>query len=253
MVLKLSKTRAKLRLVSSDFNNSRSYNNKKSSIKPYEKFEHEREKPPLRALTPKQGEYLKALNSSQQVIVMGCAGTGKTYIAANYAADKFRQRKYTKIVITRPNIPGGKSLGFFPGSLAEKIAPWVVPLVENMKDRMGAGAFDIALANNEIEIVPFEVMRGRSFKNAIVILDESQNCTPAEIKMFLTRIGEDCQVIINGDVQQSDLKETSGLATIIRLAKSQMLPIPIIEFEIEDIVRSDWCATWVKAFHKAGI
>jgi len=115
---------------------------------------------------------------------------------------------------------------------------------------MGSGAFDIALKNGDIEIVPFEVMRGRTFDNAIIILDEAQNTTVQEIKMFLTRLGEDSQVIINGDVSQTDLKETSGLATIIHLIKKRMLPIPVIEFTLDDIVRSDLCAMWTRAFYE---
>jgi phosphate starvation-inducible PhoH-like protein len=122
-----------------------------------------------------------------------------------------------------------------------------------MKERMGVGPFEIALKNGDIEIVPFEVMRGRTFRDAIVILDEAQNTTPAEIKMFLTRIGEDAQVIVNGDVSQTDLRETSGLRTAIHLIKSQALQIPIIEFSKDDIVRSGICATWVDAFDTAGI
>jgi phosphate starvation-inducible protein PhoH and related proteins len=101
--------------------------------------------------------------------------------------------------------------------------------------------------------VPFEVMRGRSWKNAFVLLDEAQNSTPAEIKTFLTRIGEDCTVVINGDVSQCDLDAASGLRTVIHLIKSQMLPVPLIEFKREDIVRSGICAMWVRAFDEANI
>lgn len=217
------------------------------------KFQEERLNRELQPMTERQGDYLRALKTSAQVIVMGPAGTGKTYIAGTWAADQLRNRKVRKIIITRPNVPGGRSLGFFPGTLEEKIAPWVVPLVETIKNRMGHCAFDIAIKNGDIEIVPFEVMRGRTFQDCIVILDESQNTLPAEIKMFLTRIGENCQVIINGDVSQTDLRETSGLRTIIHLIKSQILPVPIIEFTKEDIVRSGICELWVRAFGEAKI
>lgn len=213
----------------------------------------ERELPPIRPMTPHQSDYLDALRVAEQIIVLGPAGTGKTYIAGTHAADRLRKREVRKIIITRPNVPAGRSLGFFPGTLEEKIAPWVVPLTETIKERMGAGAFDVAVKNGDIEIVPFEVMRGRTFDNAIVILDEAQNTTPAEIKMFLTRIGDGTQVIINGDVSQTDLRETSGLRTVIHLTKSNSLPIPIIEFELDDIVRSGICGMWVRAFEGAGI
>jgi phosphate starvation-inducible PhoH-like protein len=217
------------------------------------KFEAERHLPPLQAMTLSQDLYITELKRSQQVIVMGPAGTGKTFIAGTWAADQLRQRKVSKIIITRPNVPGGRSLGFFPGTLEEKMAPWVVPLTETIKERMGSGAFDVALKRGDIEIVPFEVMRGRSFNNAIVILDEAQNTTPEEIKMFLTRIGNDTQVIVNGDVSQTDLKETSGLKLILKLIEQNKMPIPVIEFTLDDIVRSGICEMWVRAFDRAKI
>ncbi|MCJ2117910.1 PhoH family protein [Methylobacterium sp. J-001] len=217
------------------------------------RFDDERILSPIQPLTDRQAEYLDALASSSQVIVLGPAGTGKTYIAGTRAADQLRQRRISKVVITRPNVPSGRSLGFFPGTLEEKIAPWVAPLTEAMKERMGQAAFEIALKTGDIEIVPFEVMRGRTFKNCLVILDEAQNTTTAEIKMFLTRIGDDCQVIINGDVSQTDLRETSGLRTVMHLIKSRMMPIPVVEFTRDDIVRSGICAEWVKAFEETNL
>lgn len=217
------------------------------------RFDEERHLSPIQPLTDRQAEYLEALGRSPQVIVLGPAGTGKTFIAGTRAADQLRQRRINKVVITRPNVPSGRSLGFFPGTLEEKIAPWVAPLTEAMKERMGAGAFEIALKAGDIEIVPFEVMRGRTFKNCLVILDEAQNTTTNEIKMFLTRIGDDCQVIINGDVSQTDLRETSGLRTVIHLIKSRMMPIPIVEFTRSDIVRSGICAEWVAAFEETNL
>ncbi|GJE45903.1 PhoH family protein [Methylobacterium soli] len=217
------------------------------------RFDDERNLNPIQPLTERQAEYLDALALNAQVIVLGPAGTGKTFIAGTRAADLLRQRRIAKVVITRPNVPSGRSLGFFPGTLEEKIAPWVAPLTEAMKERMGQAAFEIALKTGDIEIVPFEVMRGRTFKNCLVILDEAQNTTTAEIKMFLTRIGDDCQVIINGDVSQTDLRETSGLRTVIHLIKSRMMPVPVVEFTRDDIVRSGICAEWVKAFEETNL
>ena len=214
------------------------------------KFQAERSPPPIKALNATQDEYLDALRNSPQVVVLGPAGTGKTWIAATHAADLFHQRRIRKIILTRPNVPSGRSLGFFPGSLEEKFGPWAAPVIEAIKERIGAAAFDIAVKNGDIEMVPFEVMRGRSWRDAFILLDEAQNATPSEMKTFLTRIGEDCTVVINGDVSQCDLRETSGLRTVIHLIKSQMLPVPIVEFTLNDIVRSGVCEMWVRAFEE---
>ena len=172
-------------------------------------------------------------------------------LAATHAADLFRNRRIDKIILTRPNVPCGRSLGFFPGSLEDKFAPWAAPVAEAIKERIGKAAYDIALKNGSIELVPFEVMRGRSWKNAFVLLDEAQNATPAEIKTFLTRIGDDCTVVINGDISQCDLPSDSGLRTVIQLVDTQNLPVPVIEFTRGDIVRSGICAMWVNAFEEA--
>ena len=186
-------------------------------------------------------------------MVLGPAGTGKTWIAATHAADLLRQRKVGKIVLTRPNVPSGRALGFLPGSLEEKFGPWATPLVEAIKERIGAAAYEIALKNGDIEMVPFEVMRGRSWKDCFVLLDEAQNATPHEMKLFLTRIGEDCRVVLNGDASQCDLREASGLRTVIDLIRANDLPVPVIEFTVADVVRSGLCAMWVRAFDEARI
>ena len=213
----------------------------------------ERRLPPIRPLNPAQADYLDALRASPQVIALGPAGSGKTWIAAAFAADLYRAGEIARIILTRPNAPCGRSLGFFPGSLDDKFAPWAAPVLDALRDRMGAGAFEIARKNGAIELAPFEVMRGRSWRNAFVLLDEAQNATPAQMKMFLTRIGEDCRVVVNGDADQSDIQETSGLAVVLDLVARARLPVPVIAFEHRDIVRSDICAMWARAFHEAGI
>jgi phosphate starvation-inducible PhoH-like protein len=215
------------------------------------KFEAERALPPIKPLNPTQADYLDVLRKGPQVIVLGPAGTGKTWIAATHAADLYRNRQIDKIILTRPNVPCGRSLGFFPGSLEDKFAPWAQPVAQAIKDRIGKAAYDIALKNGGIELVPFEVMRGRSWKNAFVLLDEAQNCTPAEIKTFLTRIGDECTVVVNGDVSQCDLALDSGLGVVIDMIEAQYLPVPVIEFTRADIVRSGVCAMWVNAFEAA--
>mgnify|MGYP003629852769 FL=1 len=201
----------------------------------------------------KQTEYIDALGSADQVIVLGPAGTGKTYIAATAACNLYITKKIDKIIITRPNVAAGKSIGYFPGTLEEKMMPWVMPVLEILHRHLSKGVVDTGIKSGNIEIAPFETMRGRSFEDAFVILDEAQNVTPHEMKMFLTRVGENCTVILNGDIMQSDLNETSGLAKAILVAKKHLIPVPIIEFGVDDIVRSKLCKQWIVAFMKEGM
>jgi len=210
----------------------------------------------LETLEPKnenQALYLESLKHSPQTIVCGYSGTGKTYMAAVHAANLYLTRQIDKIIVTRPNVSVGKDLGYFPGDLNEKFAPWAAPVMDVLNHVLTKNKVDTDLKNGNIEMAPLSTMRGRSFKNAFIILDEAQNTTIPEIKMFLTRIGEDCKVVINGDIKQSDIKESSGLAKIIHIAKKQGMAVPIIEFGIEDIVRSDICKQWIIGFESEGL
>lgn len=217
------------------------------------KFDKERETIKLVPKTIKQSEYLAALLSADQTIVLGPAGTGKTYVAATYAAQQFAVKNINKIILTRPNVAAGRSIGFFPGSLEDKMLPWMMPVVEVLVKHLGRAVFDIASKNGNIEVAPFETMRGRSFENAFVLLDEAQNTTIDELKMFLTRVGEGSKVVLNGDISQTDLKENSGLKKIIHMVKKHMLPIPVVEFGVNDIVRSSLCKLWIETFINEGI
>jgi phosphate starvation-inducible PhoH-like protein len=206
--------------------------------------------PELVAKTPRQREYIDALLQDDLIFCIGYAGTGKTYVSATAAAKFYQERRIRKIVITRPNVSAGRGIGFFPGSLEEKMAPWVAPIIDVLTKHLGKPAVDIMLKHGDITIEPFETLRGKSFEDAFVLLDEAQNCTYHELKMFLTRLGDGSKTVINGDVMQTDLAHNSGLRQIISIVKQQMLPFPIIEFQEEDIVRSDICATWIRAFGK---
>ena len=205
--------------------------------------------PPIVPRTQKQGEYLDALRVSPQVFAIGPAGTGKTWLPTAYAADLLRQKQIDKIILTRPNVPAGPTLGFFPGTLEEKMAPWVVPFIEVIKERLGGPSqLDAELKKFNIEIVPFEVMRGRTFYNSVVIVDEAQNLTETEMYMVLTRIGEESQLIINGDLVQLDIKKSSGLAKAIDTIREKNINATIIEFTKDDVVRGGICADWVRAW-----
>lgn len=203
--------------------------------------------------TPRQKELLDALKETSQVIVLGPAGTGKTYVTATYASDLYTLKEIDKIVITRPNIPAGKDIGYLPGTLEEKFTPWALPVLDVLQRHWGKGMLETAVKNGNVEMVPLALMRGRSFDNAFVIADEAQNITTHELKMLLTRIGEGSTIVLNGDVMQSDLKGEEGLSKITHLAKKHMIPARIVEFTADDIVRSDICAMWIKVFMKENI
>jgi phosphate starvation-inducible PhoH-like protein len=207
----------------------------------------------LKPLNERQGEYIQALKTSDQVIVFGPAGTGKTYCVATFAANEYLLKNINKIVITRPHVAVGKDIGFLPGTLEEKCAPWALPVVDVLERHLGKGVVETGLKNGNIEVSPLALMRGRSFENSFVICDEAQNITLPELKMLVTRIGSGSTLVLNGDIQQSDLKEGDGLSKLVHLTKKHMLPIPIVEFGVDDIVRSDICKTWIKVFLKEGI
>jgi len=207
---------------------------------------------PVAPKTEAQRDYIEAIDDSQLVFGIGPAGTGKTYVAACKAADAFMRCAVSRIILTRPNVPAGRSLGFFPGTLEEKIAPWVQPFTEVLKERMGSNKFEHAQRKGDIEVVPFGVMRGRTLDDAFVILDEGQNTDRREMQMFLTRIGDNAKVVVNGDLEQSDVGENNGLDHAIGLADKHDLPTPIIEFRVEDIVRSGLVAQWLRAYDEDG-
>ncbi len=192
---------------------------------------------PLEAKTEAQGRYLSAMTSSTIVFGLGPAGTGKTYCAAAWAAEKLLDKKISRIIITRPNIEVGTPMGFLPGELEEKYAPYLAPFRAVMIERMGIGAYETGLKNEKICPEPLGYMRGKTFDDAVVILDEAQNCTPAEMKMFLTRIGKNCTVIIDGDPQQQDIPGTSGLTDAVRRL-AHLEDVMVVEFDEDDIVRS---------------
>ena len=192
---------------------------------------------PLEAMTEAQGHYLCALTDSQLIFAIGPAGTGKTYVASAYAADLLQSKAIEKIIITRPNVEVGTGFGFLPGELEDKYAPYLAPFKEIMIERMGLSTYEYNLKAEYIVPTPLAFLRGATFNNAFVILDEAQNCTPAEMKMFLTRIGKNCTVVVDGDPEQCDLNCPSGLNDAVN--RLERIPgVSVVEFTEDDIVRS---------------
>jgi len=214
--------------------------NKPEDFKPNYQF---KEVQPLNYI---QGEYLDAIRHNDIVFGIGSAGTGKTFIAASYAASELFHRKVQKIILTRPNIETGRGLGFLPGSIDEKYAPYLLPFDAIFSKALGKGFYEYALKNKDIEPTPLGFLRGSTFENCIVLVDEAQNCTKEELKMLLSRIGRNCKMIISGDTEQADI-EYSGLSDAVD--RLEGIPgIEIVEFLDEDIVRSKMCKQIIMAY-----
>lgn len=195
-------------------------------------------KKPVYPKTLKQIDYVKTLDSKDLVFSVGPAGTGKTYLAVIDAITKMKKSKFKKIILTRPAVEAGENLGFLPGDLKEKIDPYLRPLYDALYDSLGIEQTDALIEKQVIEIAPLAYMRGRTLNNAYVILDEAQNTTGPQMKMFLTRLGFNSKMVITGDISQTDLPkgQRSGLSMAVNYLKN-MPEIGIVEFERMDIVR----------------
>jgi len=208
---------------------------------------------PLVPMNDNQKIYLDALKRSKQVIVLGPSGTGKTYIAATHAANLYLAKRIDKIIITRPAVSVGKSLGALPGTMEEKFGPWLSPVLSVLEQHLGKNKLETDIKNGNIQMAPLEYMRGSSFKDAFVLADECQNLDVAQFKMLVTRIGDNCQLVMNGDIRQSDIKEQSGLSKAIHLAKKYNIDASVVEFTLDDVVRSDICRQWLTAFYEENL
>ena len=170
------------------------------------------------------------------------------------AADWLAEGKVKRIILCRPTVSVGKSMGYLPGDQTEKMAPWMVPLLDPLIDRLGKGFVDYAIKVKKIEIAPLETMRGRTFSEAFVIVDEAQNLTLHELKMLVTRVGEGTQLVIDGDVAQTDImRDTSGLSKLLTIARRHNINCAAVELGLDDIVRSGIVKEWLVAFHKEGV
>jgi phosphate starvation-inducible PhoH-like protein len=191
----------------------------------------------VRAMSPAQQEFMDAVDSQSVVLALGPAGTGKTYLAIAKAVEALEAGKVSRIVLSRPAVEAGESLGFLPGDLQEKLAPYLRPLYDALTERLGTKRLKAMLADGVIEIAPVAYMRGRTLSECFVVIDEAQNCTYTQIKMLLTRLGWRSTMVLTGDPDQTDLLPgISGLADIA--ARLEKLPdIPVVRLQEGDIVR----------------
>jgi len=201
----------------------------------------------LTPLNAKQKTYMNSIEN--HLITFGCgpAGTGKTYVCAAMAAEALKTGKTERIVVTRPVQEAGESLGFLPGELEDKFAPYFQPFKDVLEERLGKGHVSGLTKAGRIEAAPLAYMRGRSFKDCWIILDEAQNCTPLQMKLFLTRIGNNCTVIVNGDKTQKDIRGACGLVDAMDRLK-HINGVNNIIFVKEDIVRSGIVQRVVEAY-----
>lgn len=214
--------------------NSLTVRTMKKSIKPY---------------SPTQANYIDILGKNDVVFAVGPAGTGKTYIAVAMAVSMFTARKMEKIILSRPAVEAGEKLGFLPGDLKEKLDPYLRPLYDALSDMIPAEKLVRHLEVVEIEIAPLAFMRGRTLSNAFIILDEAQNTTATQMKMFLTRLGENSRMVVTGDLSQTDLPKDvkSGLWDAIRKVQG-IEGIGTVRFEDSDVVRHPLAAKIIKAY-----
>ncbi len=204
-----------------------------------------------RPLTPNQERYVHAIRKRDVVFSIGPAGTGKTYLAVAEAVAALRAEEVRKLILTRPAVEAGEKLGFLPGDFQAKINPYLRPLYDALGEFLPHGEVKRCLAHDVIEIVPFAYMRGRTLKNAFIILDEAQNTTPAQMKMFLTRMGDGSKMVVNGDITQVDLPDDtpSGLVEAIRILEG-VKGIDVIRLLKADILRHPLVQKIVDAYER---
>jgi phosphate starvation-inducible PhoH-like protein len=230
--------------------NTRRANRRQAQTEDFEMYYTRQPSKPVETLEPKtekQKKYMNCIKSHTITFATGAAGTGKTYIAASLAAMYLESRKVDKIIVTRPAVEAGESLGFLPGELDEKFDPYLQPFRMVLEERLGKNKVEYLLKNKTIEAIPLGYLRGRTFRNAFVILDEAQNTTPKQMKMFLTRIGLDTTVVVNGDDSQVDIHGDSGLRDAIR--RISFIPsVAHVNFTRDDVVRSGIVSEIIQAY-----
>lgn len=206
---------------------------------------------PVKPKTLGQKKYVESIKENTIVIGVGPAGTGKTYLAVAMAVNAFRAKEVNRIILTRPAVEAGEKLGFLPGDLQSKVDPYLRPLYDALFDMLGAENFNKYLERGNIEVAPLAYMRGRTLDDSFIILDEAQNTTPEQMKMFLTRMGFNSKVVVTGDVTQIDLPDgkRSGLVEVTKILKN-MEQIDVIRFTGKDVVRHKLVQDIIRAYEK---
>jgi phosphate starvation-inducible PhoH-like protein len=206
---------------------------------------------PIRARTPNQRLFVNESNKNDLIFAIGPAGTGKTYTAIALAVTALKNREIKRIILSRPAVEAGERLGFLPGDLKEKIDPYLQPLYDALMDMIPAKKLEEFMKDGTIQIAPLAFMRGRTLSNAFVILDEAQNTTLNQIKMFLTRMGNNAKFVVTGDITQIDLpdRNNSGLIQAMQILRG-IKTISIVEFNKKDIVRHQLVRDIVDAYEK---
>lgn len=206
---------------------------------------------PIKAKTIGQKKYCEAINKNTITFGVGPAGTGKTYLAVALAVTAFRAKQVDKIILTRPAVEAGEKLGFLPGDLQSKVDPYLRPLYDALYDMLGAENFQKYQERGSIEVAPLAYMRGRTLDDSFIILDEAQNTTPEQMKMFLTRLGFNSKMVVTGDITQIDLPagKKSGLTKVMRILKN-VDDIEICKFTQKDVVRHRLVQEIIKAYEK---
>jgi len=206
------------------------------------------------ARSEKQSDYIKALKENDIIMALGPAGTGKSFLAVSVAVTLLMEKKIERVILSRPAVEAGEKLGFLPGDMKEKVDPYLRPLYDALYELFGADKIDKKIQTGEIEIAPLAFMRGRTLKNCFAILDEAQNATETQIKMFLTRIGENSKLVVNGDPSQVDLinKTHSGLIKSKNILK-ELKELKIIEFDHTDVVRHPLVSKIIRAYQNKSV